>query len=82
MKKSEGFIYGSGGSGKGFPSYRTGGGSGILEIVYIEEMDPWGADDLGRWTNVTIPTGGATPNRKDLTTSDVCLRIRRTTEDT
>ena len=60
----------------------TCGGSGILEIVYIEEMDPWGADDLGRWTNVTIPTGGATPNRKDLTTSDVRLRIRRTTEDT
>ncbi|MYD61941.1 MAG: hypothetical protein F4W91_12940 [Gemmatimonadetes bacterium] len=60
----------------------TCGGSGTLEIVYIEEMDPWGADDLGRWTNVTIPTGGATPNRKDLTTNDVRLRIRRTTDDT
>ena len=59
----------------------TCGASGTLEIVYIEEMDPWGGDDLGRWFNVTIPAGGATPNRKDLTTNDVRLRIRRTDQD-
>ena len=59
----------------------TCGANGSLQIVYIEEMDPWGGDDLGRWFNVTIPAGGATPNRKDLTTNDVRLRIRRTDQD-
>ena len=59
----------------------TCGANGSLQIVYIEEQDPWGEDDLGRWFNVTIPAGGATPNRKDLTTNDVRLRIRRTDQD-
>ena len=59
----------------------TCGASGSLQLVYIEEQDPWGEDDLGRWTNVTIPDDGFTPNRKDLSTNDVLLRIRRTTDD-
>ena len=59
----------------------TCGANGSLQIVYIEEMDPWGADYLGKWTNVTIPDDGFTPNRKDLSTNDVLLRIRRTTDD-
>lgn len=59
----------------------TCGGNGKLSQVYVEEMDPWGGDDLGRWYNVGIPTSGFAPNQVDLTTSDVFLRMRRTNEN-